>query len=98
MRKLVMMAGLAIAAMAPAAVVRADEPGEIACELDLQQVSREVNAEQSRLPPDVQQQLRERLDVAATRCEEGLNAGSTDLVTIRSILAKYGADQSSASR
>ncbi len=89
MRNRLMMACLALTAVATASAAWADGSGEVACEMNLQHVNTDVNRQAHRLPPPVLQQLRQRLDVAESRCAESNNAGETDIAEIRSILVSY---------
>ena len=87
MRKVMLTAGLVVAAIATASIARAEGGGQVACSIDLQQVSKEVDAKASQLPPATLHNLQQRLEVMANHCNQGGDADAGDAVTIRQILA-----------
>lgn len=90
MRKILLTASLVLAAIATTSAARAEGGGQVACSIDQQQVSKEVDAKASQLPPATLHNLQQRLEVMANHCNQGGDADIGDAATIRQILASAG--------
>ena len=87
MRKILLTAGLILAAVAASSDARAEGGGQVGCSIDLQQVSKEVDAKSGQLPQATLHNLQQRLDVMASHCNQGGDADAGDAAMIRQILA-----------